>query len=125
MTRSGRMLAAAAAPAALVLGLLGRTPISDATAAESATQPAPPLVRTGAPEPGSQSVRGPTEDLVARVDVEQKLGDALPLRTLFRDESGAPVELGSYFGKRPVVVALARVELPRPLRRSRRPRRWR
>jgi protein SCO1/2 len=50
--------------------------------------------------------------LVARVDVEQKLGSALPLGVELRDETGRTVELSSYFGKRPVVLALVYYECP-------------
>ncbi len=38
------------------------------------------------------------------VGIDQKLNAALPLDTVFRDESGASVRLGSYFGKRPVLL---------------------
>lgn len=38
--------------------------------------------------------------------VDQNLNHLLPLGDHFRDESGADVSLGGYFGKRPVVLAL-------------------
>jgi protein SCO1/2 len=41
------------------------------------------------------------------VDFEQKLGATIPLDVVLHDETGAPVRLGSYFGERPVVLALA------------------
>ncbi len=47
------------------------------------------------------------------VGIEQKLGDRLPLDAEFKDESGAPVKLGSYFSKgRPVILALVYYECP-------------
>jgi protein SCO1/2 len=51
-------------------------------------------------------------DLIARVDVVQKLGTALPLDTRLRDETGNEVALGSFFGTRPVVLALVYYECP-------------
>ena len=39
------------------------------------------------------------------VGIDQKLNAPLPLDTVFRDESGASVRLGAYFGKRPVLIA--------------------
>ncbi len=46
------------------------------------------------------------------VTIEQKLNSQLPLDSLFRDESGSTVPLGSYFGKRPVVLALVYYDCP-------------
>jgi protein SCO1/2 len=40
------------------------------------------------------------------VRIEQKLDQQLPLDLVFRDESGQQVQLGQYFGKKPVVLAL-------------------
>jgi protein SCO1/2 len=44
--------------------------------------------------------------------IEQRLNTQLPLDAPFRDESGRTVPLGSYFGKRPVVLALVYYECP-------------
>jgi len=72
----------------------------------------PPLVpgaHAQAAEPASER----PDDLIAKVDVEQHLGDPLPLDAPFRDENGKDVTLGSYFGgKRPVVLALVYYECP-------------
>ena len=38
--------------------------------------------------------------------IDQNLNRSLPLHDHFVDEAGAPVELGRYFGERPVVLAL-------------------
>jgi protein SCO1/2 len=40
------------------------------------------------------------------VNLEQKLGQQVPLGLKFRDESGRAVDLKSYFGQRPVILAL-------------------
>ncbi len=46
------------------------------------------------------------------VGIEQRLGASVPLDLRLRDESGEMVELGSYFGSRPVVLALVYYECP-------------
>lgn len=46
------------------------------------------------------------------VTIEQHLNSQLPLDAPFRDENGQTVELGRYFGKRPVVLALVYYECP-------------
>lgn len=53
-----------------------------------------------------------SNDQIARVDFEQRLGATVPVNAIFRDESGAPVRLGQFFGGRPVVLALAYYECP-------------
>src|ERR1700721_2398826 len=39
------------------------------------------------------------------VTIEQRLNSQIPLDATFRDETGAEVHLGQYFGKKPVVLA--------------------
>ncbi len=46
------------------------------------------------------------------VTFAQRLGEQVPADLAFVDETGAPVRLGDYFGKRPVVLALAYYECP-------------
>jgi len=46
------------------------------------------------------------------VGIEQRLGATVPLDLTFRDESGQPVRLGTYFGQRPVVLALVYFSCP-------------
>jgi protein SCO1/2 len=46
------------------------------------------------------------------VGIDQKLDAQLPLDLMFKDESGAPVRLGDYFGKRPVVLSLVYYNCP-------------
>ena len=50
--------------------------------------------------------------ILRQVSIEQRLGQTLPLATTFRDETGRVVELGDYFGKRPVVLVLAYYDCP-------------
>jgi protein SCO1/2 len=46
------------------------------------------------------------------VTIEQRLNSQLPLDAIFKDEYGQKVQLGKYFGKRPVVLALVYYECP-------------
>ena len=46
------------------------------------------------------------------VGIDQKLDSKLPLDAHFRDEAGRDVRLRDYFGKRPVVLALAYYDCP-------------
>jgi protein SCO1/2 len=51
-------------------------------------------------------------DLFQAVGFDQHPGASLPLDTPFRDASGQAVELGDYFGERPVVLVLGYFECP-------------
>lgn len=46
------------------------------------------------------------------VRIEQKLDQQLPLDLTFRDESGREVQLGQYFGHKPVVLAFVYYDCP-------------
>lgn len=46
------------------------------------------------------------------VGIDQKLDSQIPLDLPFVDETGQPVRLGKYFGKRPVVLALVYYNCP-------------
>ena len=46
------------------------------------------------------------------VGIDQRLNEQIPLDLVFRDESGAPVQLGRYFGGKPVILSLAYYECP-------------
>jgi len=75
--------------ATLALGaILAALPL----AAQSAPDGRPPILRT--------------------VAIEQHLDEPLPLDLQLRDEQGRAVRLGSYFGKRPVVLVLAYYNCP-------------
>jgi protein SCO1 len=71
---------------------------------------------TGAPAPGFKREAGqPASTIPAplrEIGFDQHIGDALPLDTPFRDEHGATVRLGDYFGKRPVVMVFAYYDCP-------------
>jgi len=46
------------------------------------------------------------------VRIDQRLDETLPLDADFKDENGADVKLGKYFGKKPVVLALVYYSCP-------------
>jgi len=46
------------------------------------------------------------------VGIDQKLNEQLPLDLVFKDENGASVKLGNYFGKKPVVLSLVYYQCP-------------
>lgn len=46
------------------------------------------------------------------VGIDQKIGDTIPLDTVFRDESGREVKLGSLIGRRPIILTLVYYKCP-------------
>jgi len=50
--------------------------------------------------------------LLAKIGLDQKIGQSIPLDLPFTDESGRAVTLGQYFGKRPVILVMAYYECP-------------
>jgi protein SCO1 len=50
--------------------------------------------------------------LLEKVYVHQRLNQQVPLDAAFRDETGANVKLGDYFGKRPVLLAIVYYSCP-------------
>jgi protein SCO1/2 len=53
-----------------------------------------------------------TRDVLREIGFDQRLGAALPLDAVFRDETGRAVRLGRYFGSRPVVLSLVYYDCP-------------
>ncbi len=47
------------------------------------------------------------------VGFDQRLNQQIPLDVRFTDETGKPVQLGDYFGKKPVILVLAYYQCPR------------
>jgi protein SCO1/2 len=47
-----------------------------------------------------------------KVFIHQRLDQQIPLDAVFRDETGATVKLGDYFGKRPVLLAIVYYSCP-------------
>ncbi|MGI9115436.1 MAG: SCO family protein [Chthoniobacterales bacterium] len=58
------------------------------------------------------SAQNPQEQIAARAGLDQKLNAQVPLDAEFRDEHGNVVQLGSFFGRKPVIIALAYYECP-------------
>ncbi len=50
--------------------------------------------------------------IIQQIDFDQKLDEQIPLDATFTDETGQQVQLGRYFGSRPVVVTLVYYECP-------------
>lgn len=74
-------------------------------AALAALLAAPAVAVEAAPAPS-------VPEALRDVGIEQRLGASVPLDLRLRNESGELVELGSYFGSRPVVLALVYYECP-------------
>jgi protein SCO1 len=53
-----------------------------------------------------------TPPLLSKVYIHQRLNQQVPLDGVFRDETGATVKLGDYFGKRPVILAIVYYSCP-------------
>jgi protein SCO1 len=80
---------------------------------------APFVVRaqmTGAPTPGYRQTPGLVSSSMPaplrEIGFDQNLDRPLPLDTSFRDEQGRTVQVGEYFGSRPVVLAFVYYECP-------------
>lgn len=67
------------------------------------------LVDTGGSQILSSSAR---PDALADVGIEQRLDEELPLDLVFRDEAGREVQIGDYFGDKPVILSLVYYECP-------------
>jgi protein SCO1 len=63
-------------------------------------------------------LQGPVQDIGVRpsllkeVGIDQKLNQSIPLDLLFRDEHGKPVQLGQYFGRKPIILSLVYYNCP-------------
>jgi len=67
---------------------------------------------TAAKDSAAVAAPSGSDALLKRVNVEQKLNEKLPLDLKFRDETGTPVQLGAYFGRKPVILAMVYYECP-------------
>lgn len=77
------------------------TPSPTATAT-----PAPRQLFDHAQTPASQAA------IIRDVRFDQRLDEQVPLDATFRDEGGNTVQLGSYFGKKPVILSLVYYNCP-------------
>ncbi len=53
-----------------------------------------------------------SDDALLQIKFDQKLNNSISLDAQFRDENGNAVQLGNYFGKRPVILVLGYYECP-------------
>lgn len=71
---------------------------------------------TGAPTPGFLTSPGNDSQTMPKalreIGFDQNIGQSLPLDAKFVDEDGKPVTLGSYYGKRPVLLAFVYYTCP-------------
>ena len=56
--------------------------------------------------PCRAQLNGNMPPILREVSISQNLNAQIPADLAFRDENGAPVHLGDYFGKRPIVLSL-------------------
>ncbi len=70
------------------------------------------------PSSALAQLQGPVQDIGVRPDllkdvgIDQKLDQSIPLDLAFRDEHGHPVQLGQYFGEKPVILSLVYYNCP-------------
>jgi protein SCO1 len=70
------------------------------------------------PSSARAQLQGPVQDIGVRPDllkdvgIDQKLDQSIPLDLAFRDEHGNPVQLGQYFGEKPVILSLVYYNCP-------------
>lgn len=98
------------AACALVLLLVARGASVTAADAGPPATAVPPAKDATAPAVGAVADTRPPA--LREVGIDQRLDEQVPLDLAFRDESGAPVTLGQYFGKRPVILTLVYYECP-------------
>ncbi|MGH7969327.1 MAG: SCO family protein, partial [Limisphaerales bacterium] len=67
------------------------------------------VLLSSASSAGAQAL---SDDALSQIRFEQKLGSQVTLSLPFRDEAGRAVELGQYFGRKPVVLVLGYYECP-------------
>jgi protein SCO1/2 len=53
-----------------------------------------------------------SENPFANIGLEQRLNTQIPLNLQFRDETGKTVQLGDYFGEKPVILSFAYYDCP-------------
>jgi protein SCO1 len=58
----------------------------------------------GYQKPGTPADQQPL--IMKKISIQQKLNTQIPLNLEFRDETGKAVQLGDYFGKKPVLLSL-------------------
>src|ERR1700677_2808543 len=55
---------------------------------------------------------GVRPELLKQVSIDQKLNKSIPLNLAVRDENGAPVAVGQFFGKKPIILPLGYYNCP-------------
>ena len=65
-----------------------------------------PQVDLGASASAANSLQTPQDKVISQVKWDQRLGETVPPDLKFRDENGKDVQIGQYFGDKPVVMML-------------------
>ena len=65
-----------------------------------------PQLDTGASAASASSLQTPQDKIISQVKWDQKLGEQVSPDLKFRDENGKDVQIGQYFGDKPVVMML-------------------
>jgi protein SCO1/2 len=68
------------------------------------------MAPAGGPVPPSNAKLLPP--LLQGIGIDQRLNEQVPLELQFRDETGNTVRLGSYFGRKPVILSLVYFDCP-------------
>lgn len=71
-----------------------------------------PLYAPKVYDPSAPEVSAGLPKALENVGITQRLNEQLPLDAVFKAEDGSEVKLGSYFGKRPVIIAFVYYECP-------------
>ncbi len=79
------------------------------TAAVCAPQTHAQVSGYGDKQMGPANTKSP---ILSKIGIAQHLNQQLPLNLTFTDDAGKPVQLASYFGKRPAILALVYYQCP-------------
>jgi protein SCO1/2 len=93
-----------------VLCFLSACSVRSALTVASAQMAGAPAAAGYKREPGMTSSQVPKA--LREIGFDQNLDQPLPLDTMLRDESGAAVRVGDFFGRRPVVLLFAYFDCP-------------
>src|SRR5262245_14969655 len=89
------------------------SPLAASTATQGPAAAGEKQVSTAAPAQEAPVAEDDSRPPVLRgIGIDQRLGAPLDLSLAFRDETGATVHLGDYFGSRPVILTLNYYECP-------------
>lgn len=83
-----------------------------AASASAQTAPNAPVAPMEEKTLSAPPVASKLPEILKKTTIEQHLNGPLPLDAVFRDETGKEVPLGTYFGKKPAILALVYYRCP-------------